>query len=162
MFTSPSLNMQKPLTVFSSVQLLSCVRLFVTPWITECQASLSITNPRSSPKLISIELVMPSNHLTSSVIPFSSCPQSFPASGSLQMSQLFALDSSFCKSLHTNLHVCLFKEKRMSTNIHSPWILSQIQMWVRTWGNSHLPDPAARTLPPVFPALLWVRFLKGP
>ena len=48
---------------FSSVQSLSHVRLFVTPWTTACQASLSITNSRSLLKLMSIELVMPSNHL---------------------------------------------------------------------------------------------------
>ena len=48
---------------FSSVQSLSCVRLFGTPWITACQASLSITNSRSLPRLMSIELVMPSSHL---------------------------------------------------------------------------------------------------
>ena len=48
---------------FSSVQLLSCVRLFVTPWIAAHQASLSITNSWSSPKPTSIESVMPSNHL---------------------------------------------------------------------------------------------------
>ena len=48
---------------FSSVQSLSHVRLFVTPWIAACQASLSITNSRSSPNLMSIELVMPSSHL---------------------------------------------------------------------------------------------------
>ena len=48
---------------FSSVQSLSHVRLFATPWITACQASLSITNSWSLPKLMSIELVMPSNHL---------------------------------------------------------------------------------------------------
>ena len=48
---------------FSSVQLLSCVRLFVTPWTTARQGSLSITNSQSSPKLISIELVMPSSYL---------------------------------------------------------------------------------------------------
>ena len=47
----------------SSVQLLSHVWLFATPWITACQASLSITNSRSSPKLMSIESVMPSSHL---------------------------------------------------------------------------------------------------
>ena len=47
----------------SSVQLLSWVQLFVTPWTAACQASLSITNSRSLPKLMSIELVMPSNHL---------------------------------------------------------------------------------------------------
>ena len=48
---------------FNSVQSLSCVRLFATPWITARQASLSITNSRSLPKLSSIKLVMPSNHL---------------------------------------------------------------------------------------------------
>ena len=48
---------------FSSVQLLSRVRLFATPWITAHQASLSITNSRSSLKLISIKSVMPSSHL---------------------------------------------------------------------------------------------------
>ena len=46
-----------------SVQSLSHVRLFVTPWTTAHQASLFITNSRSLPKLMSIELVMPSNHL---------------------------------------------------------------------------------------------------
>ena len=48
---------------FSSVQLLSHVRLFETPWIAARQASLSITNSRSPPKPVSIESVMPSNHL---------------------------------------------------------------------------------------------------
>ena len=48
---------------FSSIQSLSCVQLFATPWITARQASLSITNSRSSPKPISIESVMPSSHL---------------------------------------------------------------------------------------------------
>ena len=48
---------------FSSVQLLSCVHLLMTPWTAACQASLSITNSRSLLKLMSIELVMPSNHL---------------------------------------------------------------------------------------------------
>ena len=52
-----------PMYQFSSVQSLSRVRLFVTPWIAACQASLSITNSRSLLKLMSIELVMPSSHL---------------------------------------------------------------------------------------------------
>jgi len=47
----------------SSVQSLSCVWLFVTPWITARQASLSIINSQSSPRLTSIESVMPSSHL---------------------------------------------------------------------------------------------------
>ena len=48
---------------FSSVQLLSCVRLFATPWSAACWASLSITNSQSLFKLITIKSVMPSNHL---------------------------------------------------------------------------------------------------
>ena len=51
------------LTVECSVQLLSCVRLFATPWTAAHQASLSITNSQSLLKLMSIESVMPSNHL---------------------------------------------------------------------------------------------------
>ena len=49
--------------LFSSVQLFSCVQLFVTPWTAGCQASLSITNSRSLFRLMSIESVMSSNHL---------------------------------------------------------------------------------------------------
>ena len=53
-------NLMSMTLQFSPVQLLSCVRLFATPWIAARQASLSITNSRSSLKLTSIELVMPS------------------------------------------------------------------------------------------------------
>ena len=78
---------------FSSVQLLSRFWLFATPWTAARQASLSTTlsttNSRSSCKLMSIESVMPSNPLIL-CRPLSSCLQSFPASGSFQMSQLFA------------------------------------------------------------------------
>ena len=48
---------------FSSVQSLSCIRLFATPWTAAHQASLSIINSQSLLKLMSIESVMPSNHL---------------------------------------------------------------------------------------------------
>ena len=74
---------------FSSLQSLSRVQLFVTPWITAHQASLSITNSWSLSKLMSIESVMSSNHL-SLCCPLSSRLQSFPTSGSFQMSQLLA------------------------------------------------------------------------
>ena len=73
----------------NSVQLLSHVRLFVTPWTTACQASLPITNSWSLLKLMSIELVILSI-TSSSVFPFSSCLQSFPESGSFPRSQFFA------------------------------------------------------------------------
>ena len=73
----------------SSIQLLSCVQLFVTPWIAACQASLSITNSRSLLKLMSIgRWCHPA--ISSSVVPFSSYPQSLPASESFPMSQFFA------------------------------------------------------------------------
>ena len=49
--------------IYISVQLLSCVQLFATPWTAACHASLSIINSLSLLKLMSIELVMPSNHL---------------------------------------------------------------------------------------------------
>ena len=74
---------------FSSVQSFRCVWLFATPWTAAHQASLSIANPFSLLKLMSIELVMLST-ISYSVVPFSSCLQSFPASGSFQMSQFFA------------------------------------------------------------------------
>ena len=72
----------------SSVQSLSRVRLFATPWITACQASLSITNSRSSLRLTSIESVMPSSHLIL-CRPLLLSPQSLPASESFPLSQLF-------------------------------------------------------------------------
>ena len=53
---------------FTSVQLLSCLWFFATPWTAACQASMPITNSWGLPKLMSIELVMPSNHL------FHCCP----------------------------------------------------------------------------------------
>ena len=72
---------------FSSVAQL-CLTL-CDPWTAACQASLSITNSWSLLKLMSIELVMPSNNLIL-CHHFSSCFQSFPASGSFPMSQFFA------------------------------------------------------------------------
>ena len=80
--TGPYWNSSLPIVQFSHVW------LFATPWIAAHQASLFITNSWSSLKLMSIESVMPA--ISSSVIPFSSCPQSLPALGSFPMSQLFA------------------------------------------------------------------------
>ena len=61
--TDISVNDYSAFLCISSVQSFSCVRLFVTQWIAAYQASLSITNSQSLLKLMSIELVMPSNHL---------------------------------------------------------------------------------------------------
>ena len=74
---------------FGSVQSLSHVQLFVTPWTAACQASLSITNPGV---YLNSCLLSWWCHptISSSVLPFSSCLQSFPASGCFPMSQFFA------------------------------------------------------------------------
>ena len=71
-----------------SVQLLSCVQLFVTPWTTAHQASLSFTISQSLLKLMSIESMMPSNHLIL-CYPLLLLPSIFPTSGSFSVSWLF-------------------------------------------------------------------------
>ena len=76
---------RRTLHSFSSVQSFSPVRLFATPWSAAHEASLSIPNSRSS-----LRLTWCHPAISSSVVPFSSCPQSLPASKSFPMSQLFA------------------------------------------------------------------------
>ena len=86
---SKTLNYQKTNPQFSSLQFLSRVWLFATAWIAARQASLSITNSQSLLKLMPIQSVMWSNHLTL-CLPLLLLPQSLPVSGSFPMSQLFA------------------------------------------------------------------------
>ena len=74
---------------FSSVQSLSHIQLFATPWTAACLASLSITNSWSSRKLMSIESVMPSNHLIL-YHPLLLLPSVFPSIRVFSMSQFFA------------------------------------------------------------------------
>ena len=82
-------NIQGLSVQLSSVQSLSRVRLFATPGIAARQASLSITNSGvHSNSCPSSRWCHPA--ISSSVVPFSSCPQSLPASESFPMSQLFA------------------------------------------------------------------------
>ena len=76
---------------FSSVQSLSRVRLFVTPWIAVHQASLSPTPGVYSNACPSSRWCHPA--ISSSVVPFSSCPQSLPGSGPFPMNELFAWGS---------------------------------------------------------------------
>ena len=75
--------------IFNSVQSLSCVWLFATPWAAARQASLSINNSQRLLKLMPIELMMPSNHVILSRL-LLLLPSIFPRSGSFQMSQFFA------------------------------------------------------------------------
>ena len=70
------------------VQSFSHVQLFAAPWTAACQASQSITNSQSLLKLMSIESVMPSNHLIL-CCPLLLLPSIFPAAGSFQISQFF-------------------------------------------------------------------------
>ena len=74
---------------FSSVQSLTHVQLFETPWITACQASLSITNSGSSPKLMCMESVMPPSHFIL-CRPLLLLPPIPPSIRVIPMSQLFA------------------------------------------------------------------------
>ena len=75
--------------VVSSVQSLNHVWLFASPWTAARKASLSITNSQSLPNSCPLSRWCHPN-ISSSVVPFSSCLQSFPASGSFQMTQFFA------------------------------------------------------------------------
>ena len=84
-----NITKQKQAPRCRKVQLLSHVQVFAIPWTAACQASLSITNSWSLLKLMSIESVMPSNHLILSH-PLLLYLQSFPASGSFPMTQFFA------------------------------------------------------------------------
>ena len=92
-FCFGSSNLDLIYRVNKSLQSVSHVSLFVTPRAAARQASLSVTNSWSLLKFMFIELVMPSNHLILCV-PFSSCLQSFPASGSILMSQFFTSGQS--------------------------------------------------------------------
>ena len=76
---------------FVVVQSPRCSQLFSTPWTAAHQPSLSFTISQTLLKLMSMESVMPSNHFVL-CHPLSACLQSFPASGSFPMSQLFASD----------------------------------------------------------------------
>ena len=88
----------------SSVQSLSCVRLFATPWTAARQAPCPSPSPgvHPNPCLLS-RWCHPT--ISSSVIPFSTCPQSFPASGSFQMSPLSHLQIEMVLFLLSNLYL---------------------------------------------------------
>ena len=118
----------------SSVQSLSSVRLFATPWTTACQASLSITNSQRLPNSRPLSWWCHPT-ISSSVVPFSSCPQYFPASGSFQMSQLF---TSGGQSIGVSASTSVLP---VSTQDWSPlgwtgWISSQSKGLSRVFSNT--------------------------
>ena len=104
---------------FSSVQSFSCVRLFMTPWAAERQASLSITNSGSLPKLMSIESVMASSHLI--LCHPLLLPPILPASESFPMSQLLEWGG---QSTGVSALASVFQKKSQG------WYLSEWTGWI--------------------------------
>ena len=104
---------------FSSVQSLSCVWLFATPWVAALQASLSITNSQSLPKRMSIELVMPSNHLILRH-PFLLLPSIFPSI------RVFSNQSA----LHIRWPKCLSFSFNISPSSEHPGLISYRMDWL--------------------------------
>ena len=126
---------------FSSVQSLSRVRLLATPWTAACQPSLSITNSWSLLRLMYIKSVMPSNHL---ILCYTllSCLQSFPASGSFQMSQFFTsgigdvylLHQSILHQRYTFFTKVLEIINKVAINMHVQIFLCvNINFYSQTW-----------------------------
>ena len=119
--------------LFSSVQSLSRVRLFAIPWTAARQASLSITNSRSPPKPMSIESVMPSNYLI--LCHPLLLPSIFPASGSFQMSQLFASGGQSI-GVSTSTSVLPIKTQDWSPLGWTGWISLQSKGLSRVFSNT--------------------------
>ena len=119
---------------FSSVQSLSHVWLFATPWIAARQATLFITISRSSLRLTSIESVMPSSHLIL-CRPLSSCPQSLPAAESFPMSQLFTWGG---QSTRVSASASVLPEisQGWSPSEWTGWISLQFKEFSRVFSNT--------------------------
>ena len=118
-FHSIPSNTNKTLTDLTSVQLLSRVWLFATPWTAALQASLSITNSWSLLKLMSIELVMPSNHLICRpLLPLSSV---FPSirvfSNELALCNCWVVCRFYTTEITNHLLTCINSTER---KIHHP------------------------------------------
>ena len=128
---------------FSSVQLHSRVLLFATPWTAACQASLSITNTQSLHKLMSIESVMPSNHL------ILCCPlllpSVFPSISSVQFSHSVVSDSLWPHESQHTRPPCPSPTPRVHSNScsSSQWCHSAISFSVIPFSScpQSLPAP---------------------
>ena len=149
-----------PSVQFSSVQSLSHVQLFVTPWTAAHQASLSITNSQSLLKFLSFESVMPSNHLIL-CHPFSSCLQSFPASVFSNESVLLI---RWLQYWNFSFSICPFNEYSGLISYRMDWLdLHSVQGTLKNPMNSmkrflpyksesaistHMPSSSCDSLPP--------------
>ena len=120
----------------SSVQLLSRVQLFATPWIAARQASLSITTPRvHSDSRPSSQWCHPA--ISSSVVPFSSCPESLPASESFLMSQLLAWGGQ-STGVSASASFLPKKSQGWSSSEWTGWISLQSKGLSRVFSNTTL------------------------
>ena len=115
----------------SSVRSLSCVQLFVTPWTATCQASLSLTKSKSLLKLMSIELVMPPNHLIL-CHPLLLLPSIFPSIASFLMIQFF---SSCVQSIGASASVLPVNTQDWSPLEWTGWISLQSKGLSRVFSN---------------------------
>ena len=102
MVLSPLILLYNHSVLFSSVQSLSHVRLFAAPWTAAPQASLSITNSQSLPKLMSIESVMPSNHLILCHL-LLLLPSVFPSISSVQFSSVAQSCPTVCDPMNSSM-----------------------------------------------------------
>ena len=117
-----------------SVQSLSCVRLFATPWTTAHQAPCPSPTPRVYPNSCPLsQWCHPT--ISSSVIPFSSCLQSFPASGSFQMSSFFASGGQSI-GLSASTSVLSMNTQGWSPLGWTGWISLQTQGLSRIFSNT--------------------------
>ena len=129
------LNLSSPLSVqFSSIQLLNCVQLFATPWTAARQASLSIISSWSLPKPMSIELVMPSNHLILCCPPLL-LPSIFPSI------RVFSNESALCIRWPKYWSFSFISVLPMNTQDWSPlgwtgWISLQSKGLSRVFSNT--------------------------
>ena len=111
-----------PTSSFSSVQLLSCVQLFVTPGTSAHQASLSITNSKSLLKLMCIESVMPSNHL------ILCCPPLLPPSIFPRI-RVFSIRSFPVSSSNQVTKVLEFQLQHRSFIVLVFWVMVLFLLW---------------------------------
>ena len=118
---------------FSSVQFLSHVLLFATPWTAACQASLSITNSRSFPKLMSIESVVTSNHVIL-CRPLLLLPSIFPimrvihVSSSVQLRSVAQLCPTLCNPMDRSMPgLPVHHQLPEFTQTHVRWVGDAIQ-----------------------------------
>ena len=126
---------------FRSVQSLSRVRLFVTPWTAACQASLSITNSRSLLKLLSTESVMPFNHLIL-CHPLLLLPSIFPSI------RVFSKESALCIRWpkYWSFSISPSNEQPGLTSFRMDWLdLHAVQGTLKSLLQHHSSQPSVLT-----------------